>query len=318
MELGKLEIIPLREAWKHEAINFTNWLAKVENLKLLSDEIGIDISLIQIEKSVGKFSVDIFAEEENRNKKIVIENQLESTNHDHLGKIITYASGLNAETIIWIVKDVRDEHKQAIDWLNENTNEKINFFAINIELWKIGNSPYAPKFNIISKPNNWAKALQKSSSTQPSTNNTTDLQMKQFNFWESFNNYLQDNNSNINPRKPNPQHWYDIAIGNSKAYISLAMNTQRNYMACSLYIPNSKELFYKLEEHKDEIQKELNLELIWRELPNSKASRILIQNNDFDLSNIDAFENYYEWFMKNAENMKKVFLKYIQLDSNLS
>ncbi len=120
MQLSKLEKVALREVWKHEALDFTNWLAKPENLELLSDEIGIDITLIQTEASVGDFNVDILAEEENTGKKIIIENQLESTDHDHLGKIITYASGFDAEIIIWIVKGVRDEHKKAIDWLNEH------------------------------------------------------------------------------------------------------------------------------------------------------------------------------------------------------
>ncbi len=108
MQLSKLEKVDLREIWKHEAMDFTNWLAKPKNLELLSDEIGIDISLIQTEASVGNFNVDILAEEENTGRKIIIENQLESTNHDHLGKIITYASGFDAEIIVWIVKNVRD------------------------------------------------------------------------------------------------------------------------------------------------------------------------------------------------------------------
>lgn len=155
----------------------------------MSDAIGLDISFLQTEASVGKISVDILAEEENTSRKIVIENQLESTDHDHLGKIITYASGFDAEIIIWIVKEVRDEHKQAIDWLNDNTNEKINFFAISIELWKIGNSPFAPRFNIISKPNNWAKALKKST-TAASQNNTTGLKMLQLEFWTNLNEYF--------------------------------------------------------------------------------------------------------------------------------
>lgn len=121
MQLSKLDKVDLREVWKHEALDFTNWLAKPENLELLSAEIGIDISLIQTEASVGNFNIDILAEEENTGRKIVIENQLESTDHDHLGKIITYASGFDTEIIVWIVKSVRDEHKQAIDWLNEHT-----------------------------------------------------------------------------------------------------------------------------------------------------------------------------------------------------
>ncbi len=113
--LGQLKRIELREGWKHEALDFTRWLSQEENLRLLSDEIGFDIKLIQIEAAVGGFNVDILAEEENTGRKIIIENQLEVTNHDHLGKLITYASGYDAKVIIWIVKDVREEHRQAID-----------------------------------------------------------------------------------------------------------------------------------------------------------------------------------------------------------
>ena len=141
MQLSKIEKISLREVWKNEALDFTTWLAESENLELLSEEIGIDISLIQMEASVGKFKVDILAEEGNTGRKVVIENQLESTDHDHLGKIITYASGFDAEIVIWIVQNVRDEHKQAIDWLNEHTDQKVNIFAIQMEVWQIAESP---------------------------------------------------------------------------------------------------------------------------------------------------------------------------------
>lgn len=116
--LSKLIKLDLREVWKHEALDFTNWLAENENLEALSDAVGVDIKLIQTEASVGKFNVDILAEEDLTGRKIIIENQLESTDHDHLGKIITYASGHDAEIIIWIVKDTRDEHQKAIEWLN--------------------------------------------------------------------------------------------------------------------------------------------------------------------------------------------------------
>ena len=151
--LGKIKKVELRKAWNHEASDFTNWLAEEENLRLLSDEIGVDIKLIQTEATVGRFNVDILAEEENTGNKIVIENQLEVTNHDHLGKIITYASGFDASIVIWVVKEVREEHRQAIDWLNEHTDEDLAFFLIQVELWQIGDSPFAPKFEIVSKPN---------------------------------------------------------------------------------------------------------------------------------------------------------------------
>ena len=311
MDLGKLEKIPLREAWKHEALNFTNWLAEDENLKLLSDEIGIDISFLQTEASVGKFSVDILAEEENTDRKIVIENQLESTDHDHLGKIITYASGFDAEIIIWIVKDVRDEHKQAIDWLNDNTNEKINFFAINIELWRIGNSPFAPKFNIISKPNNWAKALKKSTSNQ-SQNNTTDLKMLQLEFWTNLNDFF-NNNSNINTRTPRAQHWYDLTLGvGSKAHISLVVHNREQYCSAEVYIPNSKELYFELEKNKENIESETNLKFEWMELPEKQASRVRVKKTNFNLEDTENWEDEYTWLLTTVENIKPIFAKYIQ------
>ena len=203
----------------------------------------MDIKLIQTEASVGKFNVDILAEEENTGRKIVIENQLENTDHDHLGKIITYASGLDAEIIVWIVKDVRDEHKQAIDWLNDHTDEDIYFFAIRMELWQIGESSIAPKFQIISKPNDWAKAIKKSTGQSK----LTDTNVLQLDFWNKFKEYMQNSNTKLKLRKPRPQHWYDISIGSSEAHISLTTNSQKKLLSCEIYISDSKELYYDLE-----------------------------------------------------------------------
>src|SRR5258708_4475707 len=175
VKLGKLEKGDLRKGWLHEAIAFTNGSALVENLKLLSDEIGIDIKLLQTEAQVGKFIADMLAEEENTGRKVIIENQLEPTNHDHLGKIITYASGYDAEIIIWIVESTREEHVRAIDWLNEHTDEDIDFFLIKMEIWRIGDSPYAPKFQVISQPNDWAKAVKESASLELNENRIQNL-----------------------------------------------------------------------------------------------------------------------------------------------
>ena len=161
MKLGKIKrITDLRSVWQHEALNFSKWLAQDENLAQLSEAIGIDIILEELESSVGNFNVDLFAIEEGTDRKIIIENQLEDTNHDHLGKIITYASGKGAEVIVWIVKRARDEHRQAIEWLNQNTGIKIGFFLVEIELWQIDDSAIAPKFNVVERPNDWAKQMK--------------------------------------------------------------------------------------------------------------------------------------------------------------
>ena len=154
--LGKMtKITDLRSVWPHEANDFTKWLAEEENLSLLGDAIGIELELEERESSVGSFSVDILAKESGTNRRVIIENQLEDTNHDHLGKLITYASGKGAEVIVWIVKRARDEHRQAIEWLNQHTDGNIGFFLLEIELCQIGSSEKAPRFNVVEKPNDW-------------------------------------------------------------------------------------------------------------------------------------------------------------------
>jgi len=312
MQLSKIEKVELREIWKHEATDFTNWLAKKENLDLLSDEIGIDISLIQTEASVGKFNVDILAEEENTGKKIIIENQLETTDHDHLGKIITYASGYDAEIIIWIVKNVRDEHKQAIDWLNEHTDEKVNLFAIQMELWRIANSPCAPKFQIIAKPNDWAKAIKKVSGT---SSELSDTKMTQLEFWTKFKEYAQEQGGKIRLRKPYPQHWYDVSFGFSTAHIALTVNSQSNQKGCEIYIPDSKQLFHCLYENKEEVEKELECQIQWEELPGKKASRIRLLE-DADLSNTESWADIHQWLLINTIKFQKIFSSYIKKCNN--
>jgi len=302
MALSRITKIELREQWKHEASDFTNWLAEEENLQLLSDEIGIGITLIQTEASVGRFNVDILAKEENKDRKIVIENQLEYTDHDHLGKIITYASGFDAEIIIWIVKDVRDEHKQAIDWLNEHTDDKINIFAIKMELWQIAGSPYAPNFKIISKPNDWAKAVRTSGQSSLS-----DTQLMQLDFWTQFHEYSQDNNATLRFRKPYAQHWDDISIGIAKAHLTLIMDTRNSQLRCEIYIPDSKELYNQLLSIKDKITDQLEYPLEWMELEGKKASRIKTVN-DFEVSDKSKWKDCFEWLFKSAHDFQSVFV----------
>ena len=133
IKLGQLDKINIREIWKHEATDFTQWLANDENLSILGNEIGINMRLIKAEADVGMFSADILAEEENTGHRIIIKNQLEQTDHDHFGKLFTYGSGYNAGILIWICKEVREEHRNAIDWLNEKTDNSLNIFVIKME-----------------------------------------------------------------------------------------------------------------------------------------------------------------------------------------
>jgi len=308
-KLGTLNKVDIREIWKNEATDFTKWLAKEANLSALGDEIGIGMNLVRTEAGVGVFSADILAEEQNTGRKIVIENQLEQTDHDHFGKLFTYGSGLDAGILIWICRNIREEHRQAIDWLNEKTDNSLNIFAIKMEVWKIGDSKPAPKFQVICSPNDWAKTV-KDVSKGSGGNKLSETNLLQLDFWNEFNTYMNERNPGFKARKPRPQHWYDMAIGSSQANISLTVSFTKNFIRIELYIPDNKELYAKLVNEKDEIEKELNLSLNWNELPKAKASSIAISKNVSQVKRKETWEELFAWYGDLVNKFTDIFPKY--------
>ncbi len=298
MELGKLEKIELREVWRHEALDFTRWLAGKENIALLSKEIGIDIEVIETEMSVGRYNVDIYARDTESNKKIVIENQLENTNHDHLGKMLVYAAGLDADIAIWIVKDVNEEHRQAVEWLNDNSFEKINIFLVKVELWQIDNSPIAPKFQVICEPNNWAKVLK-----QQSKENVSDLELKQMEYWQGFVDYAKSKDKTYISQRPSIYNWYVIRIGSSDYKIKLVHSVNSDMIRCQLEIFND-EIYKKLEQYRTEIDNKIN-GLEWEYLEDRKVNRISCNNSSKDNA------SSYVWLLDMVDRFKEVFLDYL-------
>lgn len=298
MELGKLEKIELREVWRHEALDFTRWLAKKENIALLSKEIGIDIEVIETEMSVGRYNVDIYARDIESNKRIVIENQLENTNHDHLGKMLVYAAGLDADIAIWVVKDVNEEHRQAIEWLNDNSFEKINIFLVKVELWQIDNSPIAPKFQVICEPNNWAKVLK-----QQSKENVSDLELKQMEYWQGFVDYAKSKDKTYISQRPSIYNWYVIRIGSSDYKIKLVHSVNSDMIRCQLEIFNDG-IYKKLEQYRTEIDNKIN-GLEWEYLEDRKVSRISCSNSSQDNT------SSYVWLLDMVDRFKEVFLDYL-------
>jgi hypothetical protein len=306
MKLGTLKRLDLREYWKHEALDFTKWLSEPENIALLSDEVGIGIEVTQTEASVGRFNVDILAKEENTGRKIIIENQLETTDHSHLGQLITYAAGLEAQYVIWIVREVREEHRQAVDWLNEHTDEEISFFLVGLQLWQIENSPPAPKFSVISRPNEWKKSVRTSAQEGDLTDTTT----KQLEFWQQLKEFVAEKYPELKLRTPRPQHWFDVAIGRSDCHVCLIVDSRQDKVRCELYIPDSKELYKALLASKDQIEKELGLagQMEWRELPGKKASRIQAPHA-FTFADATTWSNAFQWLSETTLKFKQVFSK---------
>lgn len=300
MKLGKIKrVTDLRSVWHHEAKDFSKWLAQENNLMQLSEAIGVDIVLEELESSVGSFNVDLYAIEEGTDRQIIIENQLEDTNHDHLGKLITYASGKGAEVIVWIVKRARDEHRQAIEWLNQNTGVKIGFFLVEIELWQIDDSAIAPKFNVVERPNDWAKQMK-------NVDSLSDTKQLQLNFWQQLSETIKSTEMYANefsPRKAQPQHWYDLSVGSSSYHVGLTVNTQKNRLGAEIYIPDDKEKFAMFKLHSKEIEEIVGSKLEWREA--TKATRIITLQS-YNISDENQWTQAIEWLLHKAILFKQI------------
>ena len=311
---GKLSQVNLREYWENEAGDFTPWLAKENNLALLGEAVGMELELEGTERSVGDFKVDILAKDTDSDKYIVIENQLEKTNHNHLGQLITYASGYSAKAVIWIAKEICEEHRKALDWLNEKSTGDVAFFGVEMELWKIGDSQPAPRFNLISQPNDWARIIQ--SAGNANHRKLTETKILQKEFWTAYVEYMKENNTFLNLRTPRPQHWYTFAVGRSGFWISLTINSRLHQIGCKLGIRKTQYGFEQLKEDKEMIEKELNSHLEWKELPHRKESKIA-QFSRGDFQNKGEWPQLFEWFKERAEAFYTVFserVKNLDLD----
>ena len=307
MELGRLKEVDVRELWHHEQYDFSNWLAKEQNIEYLSEILGLTLTDIDKEVYVGSYRCDLVAKDEATGIKVIIENQLECSNHDHLGKIITYASGLDAKVVVWIVKEAREEHRSAIEWLNNNTNKDINFFLIELHAYKIGNSLPAPKFETIEKPNGFIKNSKGSNGN----NDMNKSQSERLVFWTGFNDVVAQRGKPFNIRKASTDHWYDVAIGTSEAHIGINLVNKESSVVVELYINKNKEMFDKLYENKDEIESALGFYMDWQRLNGKKASRI---KHTIKGLNFDDHSNYPELMNEIIDKviiMRKVFSKNI-------
>jgi len=310
-DLGRLEPVDLREIWKTES-DFTSWLAKEENLKLLGDKIGIELELEAQEKDVGPFRADILCRDTATNDWVVIENQLECTDHDHLGKSLTYAAGLNAKTIIWIAKQFTDEHRAALDWLNEISGRGMAFFGVEVELWQIGGSAPAPDFNIVSRPNDWSERV-----AEVAEGEVTEIKLLQQEYWTALAGLLRERNSVVAPRKPRRKCWMGFSLGRAGFRLSASVSKFGPFIKVGVDCqgPDAKVHFALLEKDKESIEQEVGCPLEWRPLPTRKAKRIELRKKDVDYNIRDDWPSQHLWLAENLEALHRAFAPRIrQLD----
>lgn len=304
IELSRLERVSLREAWKHEAGDFTPWLAEAENLDALAQALGLsELEVVATEHYVGDFKLDILCTD--GDQQVIIENQLAETDHKHLGQILAYAAGVGARKVIWVAESFRPEHETALRFLNENTTDDLSFFGVQIELWRIGKSPLAPKFEVVVKPDDWARAGREQTRAATTASPTKQLQLK---FWTALIQRLAKTAPQIRPQKPRPQHWLNNSIGRSGFGLDLTANTRDARLGVELGFraERAKQHFAELAAQKTDIEQKLGFELDWQELPDAKACRIATWYTNASIEDESRWGEYLDWLTQRLLKMDQV------------
>jgi hypothetical protein len=313
LNLGKLEPVALREAWPDEAADFTPWLH--DNIEMLGEALGLQLEVEERERAVGSFSADLLCREVDSDAWVVVENQLESTNHRHLGQIITYAAGLNASFVIWVAQNFREEHRAAIDWLNDVTGEAMHFFGIEVQLLRIGDSPTAPRFEIICKPNEFSKAVKRIAET----GELSELRQTQLGYWTEFGKLLAASGV-VSPAKPEAVHSRSYPCGRSGMRFGTTAATfdprgefPGGFVRVQFSLSGSKASirFKKLLQDRAQIESEVGQALTWFEEEGTQKRRIYIAQEADPLDESD-WASQHEWLRSNLENLWRVLKPRIQ------
>lgn len=305
MELGRLEKVEVRDIWKHEAHDFTPWL--LDNADYLAEALGIELELDQSEHPVGGFSLDLFGRDLSNDATLIVENQLDKTDHTHLGQILTYAAGTDASSIVWIATEFREEHRQAIDWLNEQTGENIRFFGIELQVARIGKSLAAPLLKLVAQPNSWQKQVR--SATQSKKGGVKGPFY--FSFWAKYLQRLKGEHPKIShARNPNSDSWMGFTSGIKGIQITPAFTIGKR-LRHEIYIDTgdgdrNDEIFEHLLAQRETLEKAYGRPLEWEQLPSKRACRIVEYRDNADVVNESEHDDYITWLLDAGERLRRV------------
>jgi len=301
MEFGRLESLRAREAWAHEAHDFTPWL--LENADALGQVLGMDLELTEAEHSVGGFSLDLIGVDLATNENVIIENQLEKSDHTHLGQLLTYAGGTNPANIIWIADSFRDEHRAALDWLNERTDEHTRFFAVQISAVRIGNSAIAPLFTLVVQPNDWEKEVRATAAVAQQSPREAAFRR----FWQGFLDRVHAAHPTwTNSRSAQGQNWMNLPAGVSVANYAVVFTKEGPRV--ELYFTSSDpdanvENLAKVQAHQLALEAAFGHALNWDDMGGRKAARVSY-GREGDITNEAAWDEYLDWFVTNIAQLR--------------
>jgi hypothetical protein len=316
-QLGALKRVFIRDVWKHEEGDFTPWLAQAENVAQLAAAIGIELEVTGVEVPVGPFSADILAKNSS-GEFIIIENQFGKTDHDHLGKVLTYAATLNASAVVWIAERFTDEHRKAIEWLNDHTSNDLSLFAVELELWRIDDSRPAVQFNVLSEPSEIVRQATAIRAAGP----VSEARQLQGEFWAGFRELLLAKKIVVSAQAARPQYWFNVALGRAYIHLSNIASVADSRIGVRVYISNrvASEALPQLEAQKSEIESEIGSPLKWNPNPNA-IDKVIVLDRGADLNDRTKWPEYFEWLCERVAQFKRAFeprikqLKYPQLEA---
>jgi len=301
-KLGIIKYLNLNKVWPHEEKDFTPWLAEEMNLTALSKVLGLELHFEQIEVKVGPYSADILARD-GRGGLVVIENQFGRTNHDHLGKLITYGATLGASAVIWIAEHFTEEHQRAIEWLNERTNDELSLYAVRPKVIQVDDSKPAVEFELVERPNDLVKSIEKTISE------ASEAQKLQLEFWTLFKKRLLEKKVVPSAETPRPQYWFSVPLGRTYIHLSNILNTDSGKVGLRVYISNkvAESAMGELLTQKQAIEHEVGTTLQWNPNPENK-DKIISLVRDIDLENKSSWPNQIEWLVDMNAKFRAAFM----------
>ena len=301
VELGKLKRVDPRSVWIHEARDFTPWLR--EHIELLSEAVGLELDLVETESPVGDFTVDLYAKDLNTGGWVIIENQLEQTDHNHLGQLMTYAAGKEAGVVIWISPSFRDEHRQALDWMNEITGDTVSFFGIELEVLQIDESARAPHFKLVAQPNEWSPTIPEALTSRQRAYQT---------FFRALLDKVKAEHPDLTrAKKAYPQSWFTFPVGRSGFAIGACFAQGRKFRV-ELYIDagdksRNKAAFDVLRDDREAIEAGVGQPVVWERLDDRQASRIFCGTHGAIDDDPASLEELQEWALDLVWRYREVF-----------
>ncbi len=295
--LGRLASVQPREVWPHEALNFTPWL--LDNVDVLSDLLGMDLVLERAEHRVGDFSLDLIGYDQSTNDVVIVENQLELSDHTHLGQILTYSAGTDPTTVVWITTGFRPEHRAALDWLNERTDDDTRFFGVEIGVVRIGASEPAPAFNLVIQPNDWEKVVRKTASVASGEASLRAATYRRF--WETALDRIRSEHPDWTRARTSDQAWVNTTSGTPGAPISMAF--RRDGLVAQIYYDSpdataNATRFESLLDKRPEFEQALGASPIWDDMPGRKAARVVVVSERFqDVADEERWPQMIDWLM---------------------